>query len=261
MMRRFSLEDHLSLFYRAAAICAHANYFKSGFRQRDFVFFLDLVLNWASLPKEQQVRIHNAQSLRFLAQLVEDGFCKRSNKGKTPHYRLTRLGLLELVTLMVHSSERLNFQEFYFLFYFVSSYRTRIESLIAAEGQQFPVALKLEILGLLNPEELLRAELRKCDQEIEKLEIRIRETQTGTRFYEDKRRQGHSVVDSARLLEERFPYALNSQKPLSKLIGEIPADIAEIELTSSAKRRTEILFQPARQLLLKHRENLRQLTI
>lgn len=258
-MRRHSVEDRYSLFYQTAAISAHANAGGKGFRQRDFVFMLDLMLNWAAPSNSLELRLHNAQAQRFLEQLVESGFAKKGQQGRLPQYRLTRLGLLELVSLMMKKGGQLEPSEFYFLFYFVSSYRSRIEELIGKEGSQFPAALRLEILALLDAEGLLRQELARCEREIEKVDIRIRETHAGARLYEEQRRSGKSIVDAAKVLEKRYPYQLNSQKPLSKLIGEIPPDISEEELTTGAKRRVEFLFQPARQNLLRHRENLRQL--
>jgi DNA-binding PadR family transcriptional regulator len=256
-MRRHSAEDKFNIFYYAAAISVHANAGSKSFRQKDFSFFLDLVSNWACLDSE--LVIHNAQALRFLKKLSEDGFAKKTVRGKTPYYRLTRLGLLELVSLMVHNAEERPAQEFYFLFYFVSSYRSKIESLIAAEGKQFPSALRLEILALLDAEELLRRQIRKCDTDLEKIDSRIRETLAGARLFEEQRRIGKSVVESAEILEKRYPYQLNSLKPLSKLISEIPTDIGETELTINSKRRAEMIFSPKKQFLLRHRENLRQL--
>jgi len=256
-MRRHSVEEKHSLFYYAAAISAHANSGAKGFRQRDFSFFLDLLLNWASLDFE--LRIHNAQSLRFLKRLSEDGFSRQSIQGKTPHYRLTRLGLLELVSQMVSDSEKRAPHEFYFLIYFVTTYKTKIETLIANEGKQFPSALRLEILGLLDAEELLRRQIRECDKNLEKIDARIRETQSGARLFEEQRKIGKSVLEAAEALEKMYPYQLNSQKPLSKLIGEIPADIGEMELAYSARRRVELLFYPKRQFLLRHQETLAQM--
>ncbi len=257
-MRRHSVEEKYAIFYRAAALSVQANTPGRGFRQRDFLFFLDLLLNWGLPANSPGLRLHNGQSRRFLQQLAEDGFA-RCERGRQPSYRLTRLGLLELVSQMVADAGKLDPHEFYFLFYFVSTYRSQIEQLIAAEGRQFPSALRLEILGLLDAEELLRVELRRTDQALEKLDLRVRETQAGARLYEEQRRLGRSVNEAAEQLERRYPYQLNSQKPLSKLISEIPEEIAEAELTTSARRRVELMFQPAKQLLLRHRENLRQM--
>lgn len=259
-MRQHSAHNQYLLFYDAAVIAAHANAPEEGFRQRDFSFCLDLMLNWSCIPEAQGLRFHNTQALRFLTSLSTEGFAKRTRTVKNPHYRLTRLGLLELVNRMTSRIDIYTPHEFYFLFYFVSSYRERIKLLIEREGRQFPSSLRLEILGLLDAEDLLRDELRRTDKAIENLDHQIRDGREGFRLYTEQRKLGKSIDEAAQAVEIRYPYQLNSQKPLTKLIREIPKDIAEIELSTNSNRRVEQLFQPARQLLLRHRENLRQLS-
>lgn len=45
------------------------------------------------------------------------------------------------------------------------------------------------------------------------------------------------------MLEKQHPYNLNSQKPLTKLIAEIPVELRLAELTTGSKNRESFIWQ------------------
>ena len=87
----------------AAAIAAHARFSSRGFRQKDLRFLLELFWNWVeSAMVGPSIAIQNVQIARYLDTLAQEGFAKRLAGGKSPRYRLTRVGLLECLGQIVH---------------------------------------------------------------------------------------------------------------------------------------------------------------
>ena len=87
----------------SATLAAHASFFDEGFRLRDIRFFVELFLNWSEDVGSATHSLQNTQLARFISSLTENGFAKRSSKKSVQLFRLTRLGLLELLNRIIGS--------------------------------------------------------------------------------------------------------------------------------------------------------------
>ena len=54
--------------------------------------------------------------------------------------------------------------------------------------------------------------------------------------------EGKSIEDIAKLVEVKFPYELNYQKPLTELLGEVEADLQLWELTIGNVERSKQIW-------------------
>jgi len=260
-MRTDALFRRYELFVAAAIVAAHASANRDGFRQRDVRFLIELFSNWieASLD-EDALSLSNTQVLRYLESLVEDGFARKSLKNKKPHYSLSRVGLIELLSRMNPGKELIKPEQFCFLNYFLKNYSNLITELIEKEGKQFPFALKIEVEGLLDTKALLASQLTNVGREISKLEERINDSKEGSKLSLELFQSKTSIEEVSRRVEERYPYQMNSQKPLSELMKSIPKSLAKWELEYGGARRAEQLFEPSLKLLVAYQELLSEMT-
>lgn len=270
-MRTDSLFKRYEIFVAASIIAAHASKEEKIFRQRDVRFMLELFTNWieASLP-EDGILISNTQILRYLEKLEEEGFIRKINKkpsgklyshikGQGPFYKLNRLGLIELLSRMRSASLVFRPENYFFLDYFLVSYKEIISELIEKEGNKFPLALKLEIDDLFNREEL-RANLKKrVKKEINKLRARKEEARKSADLSTRLFRKGESINAAAKEIEKLYPYGLNSKKPLSELIASVPKKLARHELETGNKERSEKLWGPMLAVLERYLGELERL--
>lgn len=260
MVRSGTLFKRYEIFVAAAAIAAHANWGARGFRQRDLRFLIELFTNWVegSLAGGE-IALNNTQVLRYLESLAAEGYAKVLSRQKQPRYRLTRLGLLELLTRLSNRPRGGRPEHFFFLFYFLSCYAPRITELIKAEGKHFPSAMRIEIEALLDYGRLLEEEVRKTQLELRKLEERISDSTQSSRLATKLFAQGAAMEEVVAELEKKYPYELNSQKPLSELFADIPPDIGRWELELGNTRRVTHLWLPTKQLLRSYLDALRTL--
>jgi len=248
------------MFVAAAVIAAHASVSKEGFRQRDVRFLIELFTNWVEMTLGGQVlEVNNTQVQRYLDQLVAEGFARRFMRGKQPCYRLARTGLIELLNRILPQSFCAYPQHFFFLYYFITNYRPRLEKLIEEEGKQFPIALKLEVQGLLDRDALVRHQLHFADLEMKKLNERINDAAKASELFSDLTKRGLSVVEATKEVEKLYPYELNSQKPLTELISSIPEDLARWEMQVGTVQRSKHVWQPTREMLQAYIKCLKQL--
>lgn len=260
MERKDTLFKRNEIFVSAAAIAAHANSGEEGFRQRDVRFLIELFTNWVELSLAGgMIDLKNTQVLRYLDELVENGCAKRQQRRKQPTYRLTRIGLLELLSRLSNRQCGGRPEHFFFLFYFLRNYGPKIVELIRGEGKHFPSAMRLEIEALLDYGRLIQEEIVRVERELRKLDERIDDAvkagKLATKLFASDTPIEHVVKE----LEQRYPYELNSQKPLSELIGGVPPDIGRWELMTGNIKRTEEIWGPARALLKCYLDSLRQL--
>jgi hypothetical protein len=257
-MRQETVFRRLEIYIAAAAIAAHAHS-AEGFRQRDVRFLIDLCSNWTeSVPGSVRPAISNVQVQRYLTELCAGGLAKKTSRNRLPSYRLTRLGLIELLSRIIHRREALPPDQFLFLYYFVSSYRDRILDLVRREGSFFPPSLKTEIEALLDDKALLREEIRRVEKRLKQTASRMSEGEETSRLTAKLFRSGLSQPEVVKEVERCYPYELNSQKPLSELIGELPAEIGRWELEVGSLRRAALLWQPARELTKVYLDCLRR---
>ncbi len=243
-MRGESLPLRLKTYLLAATITAHACYANEGFRQRDLKFYLDLFLDWMNSPFTDGLElIHNTQILRFLEFLETEGNIKKSTRQKQPRYKLTRVGLIESIRLLTEQKHPYQHDELLFICYFIANYSNKIIDLIKAEGLEFPPGMQLEINRLLNYQALVKRQIQKLEKHLELLKDKIVSNQKAILLAEKLIREKKDADQITQILEKQHPYNLNSQKPLTKLISEIPADLRITELTSGSKNRETFIWQ------------------
>jgi hypothetical protein len=259
-MRTDALFQRYELFASSAVIAAHANAPDEGFRQRDVRFLIELLSNWVDYTLDGAVlELKNTQVARYLDNLVEEGAAKRTTRGKRPRYRLTRIGFLELLSRLTTIPANIEPAHFLYIFYFLSNYRQRLLDLIQREGDRFPVAMQLEVEDLLDTKALVEEERKRISIELKKLHSRIADSKQSSRLARDLYRRGLSGPEVAQKIEETYPYALNSQKPLSELYSEIPKDIGQWELEEGTLQRCEQLWNPSRVVLNAYMQQLNKL--
>lgn len=258
-MKDSSQVGRLGIFISSAAIAAHATFIENGFRQRDMRFFVDLFLNWAEDLGAVAPTVQNTQLLRFLGELTNGGYARRSTRKELPLYRLTRVGLLEMLTRITSPAERTTPSHFLFMVLFIRSYRFRLEKLVENEGHQFPVSLRLEVQALLEVDELLRKEIKRAERAIARLDQRITDAEKTSGLTKNRLASGVPFAEIVKEAEKRFPYELNSMKPLSELISEIAPDQRRWELESGNILRADTLWKPQRALLFEYVKQLRRL--
>ena len=252
------------LFIATALIGAHANIAEqgpsSGFRQRDVRFLVELFSNWVESSLGAAIlEVQNTQISRYLEDLCAEGYLRRSNRGTHPQYRLTRTGLLELLSRLVNRSYQAERECFLFLYYFVSTYKPRLNDLVRMEGRQYPPALRLELEALVDERALLDRELGVARTELRKLEERVLDAERTSALTDKLLTEGvalQSVIDQ---VERLYPYELNSRKPLSELFHEIPPQYRAWELQTGNRRRAALLWQPAKVLLQSYVAQLERL--
>ena len=148
-LKKTHLDRHRAYFH-AAAIAAHARFTKEGFRQKDLRFLIEVFSNWLEMSLEgPSLAVENTQIARYLRGLVDGGWAKQTGSS-IPRYRLTRDGLVEQLSRLVDRRHWWPVEDFLFLYYFLSTYRQRIERLINDAGPLYTGPMKLAIQQLLD---------------------------------------------------------------------------------------------------------------
>lgn len=258
-MKQTTTTIRLEIFMGAAILSAHASHSSTGFRLRDLKFFLELFTNWSEdlLPLES--RVQTTQLTRHLTSLTRDGYARRSRNASAPTYRLTRLGILEIVTRITSPQYKRSQGEFLFLIGFLTSYRERIASIIAAEGAQFPLSLKLELQSLLDTSTLVASEISRVDRAISRMETRVHDALKTSELVRNRLAGGVAFSDVVSEVERKYPYELNSMKPLSDLIRELAPDQQRWELQDGNVCRARIMWEPQLAILREYRRQLTRL--
>ena len=249
-MRSGSALERYEVFICSALLAAHSSGEENGFRQRDIKFYMGLFSNWleTSLPGDM-LEVQQTQILRYLENLVSEGFARKLSRGQLPVYRLTRTGLVEITSRMVERSHYESLEQVLFVFYFVKSYSPRILELVKKEGKQFPVALSIELSSLLDANKLLVQEISRIENSLKQLEVRISDAIRSSSKSKEFFAAGMSTEETVCEIEKRFPYELNSQKPLSELFAEIPSSQRRWELETGALFRAQCIFGPTKEIL------------
>ena len=258
-MKSASTVGRLELYVAAAVVAAHASSYDEGFRQRDVRFFTELFLNWGEEIGAELPDIQNTQLARYVTELANAGYARRLRKHGSPRYRLTRVGLLELLTRMTDHKSRISPNSFLFLFCFVTSYRQRIEDLVKREGAQFPPALRLELQALLDTDELLAMEAKRVERAVSRLERRIDDAEKTSSLVTQRLATGVALADIVVEAERKFPYELNSRKPLRELIAGLVPDQREWELRVGNRIRAATVWTAQLGLLREYQRQLKGL--
>lgn len=258
-MRTDALFERYEVYVAAASIAAHASIPATGFRQRDVRFFIELFTNWVNWALNDELLVlSNTQVARYLDKLVEEGFARRMLRNSQPQYHLTRTGLIELVSTIVKQSQSIQPTHFCFRYYFIKSYKPRLFELIEKEGTRFPLALRLELEGLLDEKAIVKGQIKVLERERKKLDSRIYEALQSAVLAKKRFAEAKKIDAVAAEIEKLYPYELNSQKPLSELLSGIPAELARWELETGNTLRANLLWAPARALFDTYLESLRK---
>jgi len=251
MGNRDSLLKRHEVFISASCLASHSSFHEEGFRQRDVRFFLELFWNWIYLVLgEEMLEITNMQIARFIESLVEEGLCRKITRTqKYPRYRLTRVGILELLQRIADPAAAVRPGAAFFVYYFLHNHGARIEDLIEQEGSQFPEALRIEIEPLLDAKRVLTLHRDIVASELRKLDARIEESLAGETLAKKMFDADENLEAVALAVEKAYPYELNSQKALSELLSSLPAEQARWELEIGGKRRVNHLFAPSKAVL------------
>lgn len=254
-MTSSSTVERLEIFTASATLAAHASFNEQGFRLRDVRFFLELFLNWIEDIDVSSHRIQNTQISRFISELVDDGFAKARDKSKLTVFRLTRLGILELLTRLVQSRNATHPSTTLFRICFLRSYRPWLERLVEQEGTLFPHSLKLELAALLDVKTLVAEEIKRVERAISRANRRIDDALQTVDLTKNRLSAHVPFSDVVEEVEAKYPYELNTMKPLRELIATIAPDQRRWELQEGNLIRVKTLWQPQRALLeelLKH---------
>lgn len=231
--------------YGAAAIASYASH-PSGFRQKNMLFLFELFVNWIeSSAMSLSLNVQATQVSRYLDKLVKEGYARKKKSRAYPTYVLTRTGLLELMSQIVSNQYTEARSYFFFFFYFVKNYKPLIEKLVVEQGSLFPKALKLELDMHLDVSDFLKREIEASKNELKRLEIRIADSYATRELLKKRQSNNESFIDTVSEVEALYPYELNSQKPLSELIGELPPVLQKWELENGNYFRVKEMWEPA----------------
>ena len=247
-------------YFIPALLGAQANYGEKGFRQRDFKFLVEFFSNWMDFWFPDRVlTLHNTQVMRYLDDLIKEGFAQGFTRQGQKFYRLTRVGLITLIQKLVRRKPRLPIEEFYFVFHVLETYGQTIAEMIRAQGEQFPAALRIEIESALDLRKFIEAHIDYVELEIKKLKQRVADSQAVTLMVHQMKKQGRSIDEMVGEVETKYPYDLNSQKPLSKLFKDVPVPLRVFFLETANIKRGSQIWNPVCAALESHLESLKRL--
>lgn len=256
---RTSLVTRLDIYLGAATLAGHASFIREGFRVRDLGFFLELFLNWSEDFDPTRVPVQTTQLSRYLTELVKDGFARRTSRSRGPTFRLTRVGLLELLNRLTNTQTPIPPAQTLFRICFVKSYRPWLARLVEQEGTRFPAALAIELAALLDVESLIAEELKRIERALVRIERRITDAQHTSALTTNRLAAGVPFDEVVREVERRYPYDLNSMKPLHELISSISPDQRSWELQKGNVLRAVTMWEPQRAILEETARQLRRL--
>jgi len=259
-MRRDSNLEHNNIFAIAACLGAQTMFAAEGFRQKDLKFLIEMFSNWVDITlKDRVLTVHNTQIMRYLNSLVAEGYAQKITRKGQSRFRLTRVGLISLLTQLIQRPPQFPLEHFFFAFHMVETYRAQIENLVKSEGQQFPSALKIELDALFNLEKILNEQVAYVRTELRKLKQRIEDSENVEKLVKKMRAEKRSISEIATAIEQQYPYDLNSQKPLAQFYNEIPKQVADWILDRAIGSRREQIWIPLVSILEKHLEVLERL--
>lgn len=254
--RRESIQNAYEPYFLAAVLAAQFQFQKAGFRQKDVRFLIELFTNWMeSTLGDVTLPIQNVQISRYLDQLCDSGIAKKFRGKNPPRYELARAGMTKLIQALVNRPRFLPVEQVFFVFYFVKSYGRLFDEMV----RDATPTMKADWAALKEPELVLKNQIRFLAKEIAKLKGRIEEAEGAAKLAQGILNAGQPVGEAVRAVEKKFPYQLNSQKPLPELMREIPDILQKWEMTEGMKNRAQILWAPLAEYLARAQAILVQL--
>ena len=135
-------------------------------------------------------------------------------------------------------------EQVFFVYYFLTSYGGLFESLLRQEESGISRSSRADLVALSDPQMVIQNQLRFLDREIKKLELRAKEAREAAVLGEKILREGGTIDRAAMETQKKFPYELNSRKPLKELITEIPEVLRPWNLTEGHRFRADHLWKP-----------------
>jgi hypothetical protein len=232
----------------AAVIAAQAT-LADGFRQRDVRFFIELFSNWLEQTTgDHALAIHNTQVQRYLGGLASAKFATRVGRSP-PRFRLTPEGLVELMRRLVNRSDLMRLDEFFLVFHFLDAYGPRLRGMATRGGALPSRLLAVDLDELVDPARLLSRERERVARELSRLSVRCDESRKTGELARALSARGEPLDAIVQGVEKRFPYELNSQKPLTELLSALPEPWRKEELMDIAERRANRFWEPLCALL------------
>src|SRR5260221_5820936 len=251
MLRSGALFDVNEPIVTAAVIAAQATGQSEGFRQRDVRFFIELFSNWLeSTTGDRALSLHNTQVQRHLEVLTRARWARRV--GRTPpRWHLTPEGLAELLRRLVHRRNLMRMDEFFLVFHFVDAYGARLRAMAAHGGSLASKLLLVDLSELLDPVRLVERERERVAREAVRLAIRSEESRLTSELTRTRLSSGMPLAEGINEIEQRYPYELNSQKPLREILSALPDPWRREELADITELRSQRFWEPLRALLLR----------
>lgn len=244
-MRNYAFYSQNALFVNAALIATHINAKEDGFRPKDLKFYIELLSNWIESKFDgYALELQNTQIQRLLNQLHSEGLLDKSQKQSKPTFKFKPIGLLEIISRMVHDDSLKEMEDFLFLYHVVSMYSDKMKTLILGDRNYLPSSYRIEIEHLLDVGNLIERKIAHLEVEIRRLETRINEAQKSSRMVEKLLAKGNKLEQIVEMMEKNYPYNLNNQKSMSKLFQTLSPDVQFIEMSSGAKLRADTLWVP-----------------
>jgi hypothetical protein len=260
MPRAGTLFDENEPLVTAAVIAAGAVAQSSGFRQRDVRFFIELFSNWLeSTTGARALNLHNTQVQRHLDMLTRVKWTERI--GRTPpRWQLTPEGLVELLGRLVHRRNLVRLDEFFLVFHFLDAYGARLRRLATQGGRMGSQLLAVDLNELLDTHRFIERERARVARELSRLAVRVQESRSTSELARERIASGAALSDVIALVQARYPYELNSQKPLQELLAALPTAWRREELIDIAERRAGRFWEPLSKLLLEYDRILESLS-
>jgi len=256
-MRRGAIEQAHPVTVYASLVAAEASHAGAGFRQRDVRFFIELFSNWIRATHgEHSFPVHNAQTQRLLDRLVREGRAKRVPRSSPPVYRLTGLGLVESLSQLVNPPRLGPMEEFFLVLHLVRTYGSRLRAMVKGGEPISSAPVRVDIDQLLHVGRLIRRQTERVDLELEKLALRIEEAKATQALSAKLFAAGRSLEEVTLAVQRKYPYELNSHKPLGELIAALPPAWGRMELEEASGQRADQIWGPTHALLAAYREIL-----
>ena len=251
MARTGTLVDAHTTLVTAAVIAAQTTG-GDGFRQRDVRFFIELFSNWLeATTSAHTLAIHNTQVQRHLNELARTRIAQRV--GRTPpRFRLTPDGLTELLRRLVMRSDLMRFDEFFLVYHFLDAYGARLRAMVTRGGSLASRLIAVDLDRLVDPARLVTAERERVARQLARLSVRRDESRKTSELARASLARGVPLPAVIREVEKRYPYELNSQKPLTELLSAFPESWQREELEQTSRRRGETLWEPLRAVLVQY---------
>jgi hypothetical protein len=253
------LVERQKLFINAALLAAHSSA-PHGFRMRDVSFFIDLFQSWVETSIVPTVkRPERVQIKRLCESYTQQGLLKLLPRKARPEFKLTRPGLLQVLSELVDKQDLPKGPYFFFLYYFIKAYGNRIMNLFSDVGETIPYAYRLELERLTDAASLLKTEILRTEEGLRRIDRRISDAKNSAQLMVKELKSRSTLEDAILKVQSLYPYELNHQKPLSELIAEIPTDQRKWEMTDGNVQRIENIWEPERSLLLVYMKQLKGL--